>query len=71
MIRPHPSPFAGIASVHYATYSDVNEVIDRLNPDEIQVITGHGFKPFGQAQCPGFFDYADGIDTMAFLQTLN
>lgn len=71
VIRPHPSPFAGISSLHYATYQDVNEVIDQLNPDEIQVITGHGFKPFGQAQCPGFFDYADGIDTMAFLQTLN
>jgi hypothetical protein len=71
VLRPHPSPFAGIASLHYGFYNEINEVIDQLNPDEIQVIAGHGFKPFGQAQCPIFFDYADGIDTMAFLQTLN
>jgi hypothetical protein len=70
VISPGNSPFAGIANLKYATYKQVDDVISTLNPDEIQVIVGHGFKPFGQAQCPGFFDYADGVDTMAFLTGL-
>ena len=30
-----------------------------------------GFVPFGKAQCPALDDYADGVDTMAFLQSFN
>jgi hypothetical protein len=26
--------------------------------------------PFGQAQCPNLDDYADGADTMAFLNNI-
>ena len=70
VLSPNKSPFAGIANLNYAYYSQVDEVIDQLNPDDLQVILGHGFKPFGQAQCPGFTDYADGVDTMAFLMQL-
>lgn len=39
------------------------------NPD-IQCIVGHGHIAFGEAQKPGLFDYADGIDTMQFLLSL-
>lgn len=70
VLSPNKSPFAGIANLNYAYYSSVDEVIDQLNPDDLQVILGHGFKPFGQAQCPGFTDYADGVDTMSFLMHL-
>jgi len=70
VISPGSSPYAGIANLNYATYRHVDDVISTLNPDEIQVIVGHGFTDFGQAQCPGFFDYADGVDTMAFLTGL-
>jgi len=43
--------------------------------DKIQVIASAngwypGSVPFGQTQCPGLSDYADGVDTMAFLETL-
>jgi hypothetical protein len=31
---------------------------------------GYGHIPFGAAQKPGLFDYADGVDTMEFLLTL-
>lgn len=71
VLSPNRSPFAGIANLNYAYYKTVDEVIDELNPDDLQVILGHGFKPFGEAQCPGFTDYADGVDTMAFLTQLN
>ncbi|HLO80103.1 MAG TPA: acyl-CoA reductase [Chitinophagaceae bacterium] len=70
VISPGTSPYASISNLKYARYMAVDDVVSTLNPDEIQVICGHGFTPFGQAQCPGFYDYADGVDTMAFLITL-
>jgi Acyl-CoA reductase (LuxC) len=70
VISPGTSPYAGISDLKYAQYKKVDDVTSSLNPDEIQVICGHGFTPFGQAQCPGFYDYADGVDTMEFLVRL-
>ncbi|HSF46512.1 MAG TPA: hypothetical protein VLA58_10905 [Chitinophagaceae bacterium] len=70
VVSPGNTPYAGIANLKYGIYQTVDQVISSLNPDEIQVICGHGFTPFGQAQCPGFFDYADGVDTLAFLMKL-
>jgi hypothetical protein len=67
VVSPGTSPYAGISNLKYAVYKNVEEVISGLDPDQIQVICGHGFTPFGQAQCPGFFDYADGVDTLEFL----
>jgi len=31
---------------------------------------GHGHIPFGKAQQPELWDYADGVNTMAFLANL-
>jgi hypothetical protein len=70
VLSPNSSPFSGISSVNYAYYNDLEELISSLDPDTLQVIVGHGFTAFGQAQCPGFFDYADGFDTMRFLVEL-
>jgi hypothetical protein len=36
----------------------------------IQAVVGHGFIPFGNAQKPTLSDYADGVDTMYFLNLL-
>jgi hypothetical protein len=71
VISPGVSPFAGISNLKYAYYLVPDDAISALNPDEVQVICGHGYTPFGQAQCPGFFDYADGVDTLKFLTTLS
>ncbi|MFZ9660907.1 MAG: acyl-CoA reductase [Chitinophagaceae bacterium] len=71
MLSPDNSPFSGIASLNYAYYQSKEEVIHAINRDEIQLIAGHGFIPFGQAQCPTFTDFADGIDTLKFLISLN
>jgi hypothetical protein len=70
VISPGTSPYAGISDLKYAGYKKVDDVTSSLNPDEIQVICGHGFTPFGQVQCPGFYDFADGVDTMEFLRKL-
>ena len=70
VLSPGTSPYSGISNLNYVYYTDKTDVISQLNPDEIQVISGHGFTPFGQAQCPSFTDFADGVDTMAFLTKL-
>ncbi len=70
VLSPNKSAFSGISNLNYAHYRDLEELISSLDPDTLQVITGHGFTPFGKAQCPGFFDYADGVDTLKFLTAL-
>jgi hypothetical protein len=63
--------FSPVSQVHYAYYSDKEEVLLGLsNNTSIQCIVGHDQIAFGKAQQPGLFDYADGVDTMQFLASL-
>ncbi len=66
-----------ISVVHYEYYKNMDKLTKHLeakkaeiqcvvNKDAFQIGTLPCFK-FGQAQCPTVNDYADGIDTMAFL----
>ena len=38
--------------------------------EKIQCVGGHGHIPFGKAQKPALWEYADGVNTMAFLASL-
>jgi hypothetical protein len=38
--------------------------------EEIQCVVSHRDIPFGGSQCPALWEYADGVDTMAFLLAL-
>lgn len=64
-------PFSPIGTLHYCYYDDENALYDRLQNDpRIQAIVGEkGIRP-GHAQKPACMDYADGVDTLAFLTTL-
>ncbi len=70
-----PSP---ISTVYYERYHNLKEVrnaLDRKKP-RIQCIVTHSEKfpegmDFGQAQYPPLWDYADNLDTMRFLLSLN
>lgn len=63
------SPFSPVSQVHYTYYTDKNSLSAELKGNtDIQCVVGHDFIPFGQAQQPKLMDYADGVDTMAFLQ---
>jgi hypothetical protein len=65
------SPFSPIAQLHYEYYKDANQVNNDLNKNEaIQCVVGADKIAFGQAQRPGLCDYADGVDTMRFLMSL-
>ncbi|MEO6610773.1 MAG: acyl-CoA reductase [Chitinophagaceae bacterium] len=63
--------FSPISQLNYENYTDLDILTPYLaNNTDLQCITGVGYLPFGAAQSPGLADYADGIDTMAFLSAL-
>ena len=60
-------------SVLYVEEYEGNEALKaklEANADKLQCIVGNGHTPFGQAQTPEVWDYADGVDTVAFLKGL-
>ena len=67
-----------IATLHYEYYANVEGVTTELllKEDEIQLVVtqlplpGLSVYKLGEAQQPGLNDYADGVDTMAFLLSL-
>ncbi|SNR31818.1 acyl-CoA reductase [Hymenobacter mucosus] len=66
-----------ISVLHYGTYASEVDLVDQLTDVAAQtqclVSAGGqyaGSVAFGQAQEPGVMDYADGVDTMAFLAEL-
>lgn len=71
LLIENPSVFSAISQLNYSFYEARDKLIAAVKEDEdLQCIVGNGFTAFGQAQQPGLFDYADGVDTMAFLLTL-
>lgn len=65
------SPFSPVSQVHYEYYTDKAKLAEQLRDNaDIQCIAGHHHIPFGQAQQPSLTDYADGVDTLAFLSKL-
>ena len=65
------SPFSPISQLHYEYYDDIAKIKNELeNNNAIQCVVGKTGLPFGGAQQPGICDYADGIDTIRFLQEL-
>ncbi len=72
LLRASEDLFSPLAMLHYQRYSNRDQIVDFLakEHDKIQVVVGHEFLPFGQAQTPTLTDYADGIDVMHWLTTL-
>lgn len=72
LTRESSELFAPIAVIHYQRYDDPKTVQEYLKEHEhkIQVIAGKQYVPFGKAQSPGLNDYADGINTLDFLNKL-
>lgn len=61
-----------LAVMFYQRYQSESEVEGYLNEhqEKIQAVVGKNHIPFGGAQRPDLTDYADGVDTMKFLETL-
>jgi hypothetical protein len=62
-----------VATLLYERYDDEQELRKELSAraDEIQCIVSHKDLAFGQTQNPALSDYADGVDSLDFLQKLN
>lgn len=63
---------APTGSLFYTRYKDSSEVKDYIekHSEQIQCVVGKEYLAFGKAQSPELWDYADGVDTMDFLQKL-
>lgn len=74
-----PVLISPVGCLNYSFYRDIETLISQLQDQrqDIQcVVTNHIIPElpcvrFGEAQKPAIDDYADGIDTLAFLQNLN
>ena len=68
LMSENPSPFAAISQIHYQQYPLGS--IPTFNLDEIQCVVGKTQLPFGSLQKPLLDQYADGVDSLAFLSSL-
>ncbi|MBG8553599.1 acyl-CoA reductase [Hymenobacter guriensis] len=77
LLTENPQLVSPISVLHYVTYQHEVDLADKLTDlgERVQCIVSAGGQypgsfPFGRAQCPAITDYADGVDTMAFLAAL-
>lgn len=61
-----------IGEISYSYFDTKNEIKNFIGSrnEQIQCVVGDGYIPFGKAQKPELWDYSDGVDTVAFLQSL-
>ena len=72
ILKEDSSLFSPIGTLFYEFYNDENklEEIIKEKSNEIQCRVGVNGLPFGKAQQPELWDYADNIDTIEFLTNL-
>ncbi|MGR3809647.1 acyl-CoA reductase [Jiulongibacter sp. NS-SX5] len=72
LLKEDPNLVSPLAVLFYETYTDQNELNDKIAELEgkIQCIVGSGHLNFGESQTPGIMDFADGVNTMDFLAKL-
>jgi hypothetical protein len=63
------SPIGVLFRHEYESEEDIKNYL-KLHEASIQAVIGKNFIPFGKSQSPSLMDYADGVDTMAFLTGL-
>jgi hypothetical protein len=74
LLLKHDEEYASpISVVFYEFYKDLDKLNNKLSEESehIQCIISEEHIPFGTAQTPNLWDYADGVDTVAFLLKLS
>ena len=63
--------FSPVSQLNYEFYKDRDKLTGNLkqHPD-LQCLVGRDKIPFGKSQSPSLTDYADGVDTLAFVSRL-
>ncbi len=72
MLKEDKGLHAPLSVIYYEYYTDKETIVSQLNElqDEIQALVGHAYIPFGKAQAPDITDFADGVDTCLWLNSL-
>lgn len=63
------SPIGVLFHQEYDSIERLQDILD-AQKEKIQCIVGKDYVPFGKAQRPELWDYADAVDTLAFLSNL-
>ena len=73
LLRESDELFSPLAMIHYQFYKSQGEIDAYLSKysEQIQVVVGKNYLNFGNSQCPGLSDYADGVDVMRWIEGLN
>ncbi|MFT5980833.1 MAG: hypothetical protein ACI898_001606 [Flavobacteriales bacterium] len=64
------SPVGSLYVQRYASNAELEAYLTK-HESGIQVVVGKNYFPFGEAQKPKLWDYADGVDTVSFLTSLS
>jgi hypothetical protein len=72
LLKESDALFSPLAMCFYHRYSNLDEIVAFKNKykNDIQAIVSRKNIPFGKAQAPSLTDYADGVDTMKWLETI-
>ena len=77
LLTENKQPVSPISVIHYETFLGLPDLYRKMAEAEAKtqcIVSSAGWYPksfpFGQAQCPMVWDYADGVDTLAFLAGL-
>lgn len=77
ILKEDPGYFSPVAVAYFEFYSDTKKLSEKLKNDQeqIQCVVTHmdldlSTVPFGKAQAPNLTDYADGVNTLAFLDKI-
>lgn len=78
ILRRDDALFSALSVVTWQYYSGPTEAVGRLDSirDQWQCVVGppqfiDGVVPYGQSQRPALWDYADGVNTLEFLQSIS
>ena len=72
LLKESTELFSPLGMLNYHFYDSVSEVTEYIdnNKDNLQCIVGQEYIPFGLTQKPSLNDYADGVDTLRWLNEL-
>jgi len=68
LLSENISPFAALSQIHYQFYTPGK--LPTIDSSKIQCIVGVNGIDFGGPQKPSLLEYADGVDTLEFLSTI-
>jgi hypothetical protein len=73
MLREDEGIHAPLSVIYYEYYEDKAVLLEKIEGmrEDLQAIVGHGFIPFGKVQAPDISDFADGVDTCKWLNSLD